>query len=159
MAETPEGAGCQACNLQFALKPGGALDLRLTRPRKVSFEFELGSALDLDGVDLLPLKEKPDSRLVRSLAGVPWHLSRELLSYRPEATAPWTVLQAQADMALFPKMPGWLRSALIAPLQLAHRLWWSAGAAMGKVDNPAKRILQTSGMFAFIAKKTASWPD
>lgn len=278
LADTPGGAACQACSSQFALKPGGALDLRLPRPRKVSFEFEIGSGLDLDGVDLLPLKERPGSPLMKSLAEVPWHLSRELLSHLPAAAAPgataldlgcgtglhrtvceklgfdwvgldygedaapilgdahslpfadqsfdfilslavlehlqypfvamseawrvlkpgasfigtvaflepfhgdsfyhhthlgtlnslrsagfevlhvapsttWTVLQAQADMALFPRMPAWLRSTLIAPVQVAHRLWWSAGALAGKANDPAKRVRQTSGMFAFVARK------
>jgi SAM-dependent methyltransferase len=65
----------------------------------------------------------------------------------------WTVLNAQADMAFFPKMPSWLRSALILPLESAHKLWWSIGKRIGKVQDPALRILQSTGSFTFIAYK------
>jgi SAM-dependent methyltransferase len=65
----------------------------------------------------------------------------------------WTVLQAQAEMAFFPRMPAWLRSALIAPLQFAERVWWRLAALLGKVEDPMINVVRTSGMFAFVATK------
>ena len=281
LEEIADGAFCVNCSTSYQLAPSGALDLRLARPRRVACEFEVGRALDVAGIDFAPLQEQADSTLLQSLEGLPWHFSRELLSYLPragrpdaialdlgcgaglhrhvceklgydwvgldynEAQAPilgdahalpfasntfdfivsvavlehlqyppvamneawrvlkpggsfvgtvaflepfhgnsyyhhthlgtlsslrtagfevthvapsttWTVLRAQAEMALFPKMPGWLRSALITPLHLAHRLWWSIGRLLGKANDSTSVVCRTSGMFAFVARKPAS---
>ncbi len=278
LEETADGAFCGTCSTSYQFAPSGALDLRLARPRQVTCAFEVGRAPDTGSVDFAPLQANADSTLLQSLEGVPWHFSRELLSYLPRATAPeaialdlgcgvglhrsvceklgydwvgldyteaqapilgdahalpfasetfdfivsiavlehlqyppvamneawrvlkpggsfvgtvaflepfhgnsyyhhthlgtlnslrsagfevthiapsttWTVLDAQAEMALFPKMPRWLRKALTTPIQLAHRLWWSAGRLLGKTNDSVSVVCRTSGMFAFVARK------
>ena len=66
-------------------------------------------------------------------------------------TLQWSVLQAQAEMAFFPRMPSALRRAAIMPLQLAQQAWWSLAALLGKVSDPSLQIRQSAGSFAFIA--------
>jgi len=67
----------------------------------------------------------------------------------------WTVLEAQADMALFPRMPWWMKVALITPLQVAHKLWWSVARLLGKTKDSTRLACHTTGMFAFVATKPA----
>ena len=280
LEEIADGAFCGTCSTRYPLAPSGALDLRLARPRKVTCAFELGRELETARVDFAPLQALPDSTLLQSLEGVPWHFTPELLSYLPraktldavaldlgcgtgmhralfeklgydwvgidyaEANAPilgdahalpfadesfdfissiavlehlqypsvamneawrvlkpggsfvgtvaflepfhgnsfyhhthlgtlnslrtagfevsriapsttWTVLEAQADMALFPKMPWWMKVAMIKPLQLAHKLWWLAARLLGKAKDPGGVVCHTTGMFAFVATKPA----
>jgi SAM-dependent methyltransferase len=65
----------------------------------------------------------------------------------------WNVLHAQAAMALFPRMPAWLRGAMLFPLEAAHKAWWAVGERAGRVKDPTLRIRQSTGAFAFIARK------
>jgi SAM-dependent methyltransferase len=280
LEETADGAFCDNCSTNYQIGPSGALDLRLARPRRVTCAFEVGRALDTATIDFGPLQETADQSLLHALEGVPWHFSRELLSFLPRAANPdaialdlgcgagmhrgvceklgydwvgldytdaqapilgdahalpfasesfdfilsmavlehlqyppvamneawrvlkpggsfvgtvaflepfhgnsyyhhthlgtlnslrtagfevthvapsmtWTVLKAQADMALFPKMPGWMMTALITPLHLAHRLWWAIGRLLGKTSDSTSIACRTTGMFAFVARKPA----
>jgi len=66
-------------------------------------------------------------------------------------TLQWSVLQAQAEMAFFPRMPSVLRRAVIMPLLWAQQAWWSLATRLGKVSDPSLRIRQSAGSFAFIA--------
>lgn len=280
LEEIADGVYCGTCSTHYPLAASGALDLRLARPRKVTCSFELGRELETSRIDFAPLQALPDSTLLQSLDGLPWHFTRELLSYLPRAATPdaialdlgcgsglhrnvfeklgydwvgldytepqapilgdahalpfasesfdfivsiavlehlqhppvamneawrvlkpggsfvgtvaflepfhgnsyyhhthlgtlnslrgagfevthvapsttWTVLDAQAEMALFPKMPRLLRKALLSPLQLAHRLWWTVGRLLGKTNDSVSVVCRTSGMFAFVARKPA----
>ncbi len=65
----------------------------------------------------------------------------------------WTVLKAQANMALFPKMPEFISTMLITPLQILHRGWWKIGRVFNKKATEDVRIRDTTGAFTFIAKK------
>ncbi len=67
------------------------------------------------------------------------------------------VLVAQANMALFPKLPRALSSLLVMPLHLLHRLWWQLGATITRhpLAQERHRLLSTSGAFTFIARKPA----
>jgi SAM-dependent methyltransferase len=276
--EGDDGVACSACAARYPRAPGGALDLRLRRPKPVSLTVDVGEELATDGVDLAPLAELPASAALARIDRIPWRLSRALLSHLPEAPAgggialdlgcgagihrevcerlgydwvgldyheasapilgdahalpfadesfdfvlslavlehlrhplvamtecrrvlkpgrlfigtvafgepfhgnsfyhhthlgtistlraggftvlkvapsvDWSVLQAQAAMALFPRMPAWLRGALLLPLEAAHRLWWAAGERAGRVRDPSLRIRQSTGAFAFIARR------
>jgi SAM-dependent methyltransferase len=71
----------------------------------------------------------------------------------------WTVLQAQAEMAFFPKMPSLARRAMVAPLEAAQRAWWGFADLLGRVSDPAMRIRQSTGSFAFIAYKNVRSDD
>lgn len=73
-----------------------------------------------------------------------------------DAIAPeegWTVLRAQAEMALFPRMPDRLKRLMVAPVELAHRAWWRLLQITGKSEPSNQRILHTTGSFFFIAHK------
>ncbi len=65
----------------------------------------------------------------------------------------WSVLRAQARMGLFPTMPTPVANAIVYPMYSLHRLWWwIAGTVDGRATEE-RRILKTSGAFAFIATK------
>ena len=69
----------------------------------------------------------------------------------------WSSLVAQAEMALFPKMPGWMSRLIIFPTLMLHKLWWSTGIALIRGSrseaNRLRRITYTTGAFTFIAIK------
>lgn len=69
-------------------------------------------------------------------------------------SVPWSVLKAQAVMGLFPRMPHALSFAMVTPLDLLHRLWWSLGSLVDKEANPNMRIVKMTGCFEFIAIRT-----
>ena len=68
----------------------------------------------------------------------------------------WSVLMAQAHMALFPKMPPRLAGALIKPLQWMHKLWWWIGGLVTGRNLEKTRVTTTTGAFTFIARKPAT---
>jgi SAM-dependent methyltransferase len=69
----------------------------------------------------------------------------------------WTGLQAQASMALFPRMPRALTRAVMFPVEALHKLWWRAGRLATRNPNAAEdaRIRNTTAAFAFVATKPA----
>jgi SAM-dependent methyltransferase len=70
----------------------------------------------------------------------------------------WSMLVAQAQMGLFPKMPGVMSRGIVYPLQLLHKLWWAAGRLVTgnpNADNSV-RIRNTTGAFAFVASRSES---
>jgi hypothetical protein len=72
-------------------------------------------------------------------------------------SADWTGLQAQASMALFPRMPRPVMRAVMFPVEALHRLWWRAGWLATRNPNAAEdaRIRNTTAAFAFVAAKAA----
>jgi SAM-dependent methyltransferase len=67
----------------------------------------------------------------------------------------WSVLKAQAVMGLFPRMPQFLSFAIVTPLYLLHRLWWSLGSLVDTEATKTARLIKTTGCFEFIAKREA----
>jgi len=69
----------------------------------------------------------------------------------------WTGLQAQASMALFPRMPRPAIRAVMFPVEALHRLWWRAGRLATRNPNATEdaRIRNTTAAFAFVAAKAA----
>ena len=65
----------------------------------------------------------------------------------------WSVLAAHAHMAFFPKMPRPLANALTMPLQYLHRAWWKMAGLVSSKACEEKRIIDTTGAFAFIARR------
>lgn len=68
----------------------------------------------------------------------------------------WPVLTAQAQMALFPKMPRMLSRSIVFPIQLLHQLWWKAAGLLPSERHRVseeRRIRDTSGSFVFVATK------
>ena len=67
--------------------------------------------------------------------------------------ADWPALKALASMGLFFRMPRSIAQALVAPLQLFHRLWWRLGALVTGHDLERDRLNHFSGSFSFIASR------
>lgn len=81
-------AACTACGLEFSRTPGGAIDLRLTKPRKYAVEFELGTPLGVDEtLRIEPLRANDRPEVDFASMPVPHHMTRELMSYLPKAKA------------------------------------------------------------------------
>lgn len=69
-------------------------------------------------------------------------------------SASWHGLKAQANMALFPKLPSSVASMMVLPVYISHRIWWKLGSFLkSEKANEVNRVLYTTGSFAFIAKK------
>ena len=68
----------------------------------------------------------------------------------------WSVLVAQAKMGLFPKMPVWMSTSLVLPLQVLHKLWWRIGSHFNDKATDHNRIAYTTGAFTFIARRGAA---
>jgi hypothetical protein len=69
----------------------------------------------------------------------------------------WSVLVAQADMALFPRLPRLAARAVILPAYLLHRIWWKLGYLIRRSATASEihRSAITTGAFSFIASKPA----
>jgi len=65
----------------------------------------------------------------------------------------WTVLAAQADMGLFPKMPGFMSRSIVFPVEILHKLWWRAGGLVTSKASKITRIRNMTGAFTFVATK------
>jgi SAM-dependent methyltransferase len=65
----------------------------------------------------------------------------------------WSVLYAQAQMSLFPKMPSALSRAVVFPLQKMHEAWWKIGRSFNPEATELTRLLSTTGSLIFIASK------
>ncbi len=282
LSMTTVGCECSACHSKYSYTSSGSLDLRLKRRKTYSLEFELGvPLLPESSFAFEPLEMNAEPEVDFSDVTVPFHLSREILSYFPKAqsadslaldlgsgdgvhkgvcehagfewvgidysseNAPiladghslpfrdntfdfllsitvlehiqfpfvmmheayrvlkphgkfigvvaflepfhgnsfyhhthlgvynslhnggfnidkiapnerWPVLIAQANMALFPKMPKPLPDAIVFPIQLLHKLWWKSAAFLikNRYDvSESKRIRNTAGSFTFIVNK------
>lgn len=68
-------------------------------------------------------------------------------------SAEWSVLEAQASMGLFPKMPRFLSHALVKPIKLASRGWWWLASFMRDGASLQKLTRNTTGAFSFVATK------
>src|SRR5437762_876671 len=58
--------------------------------------------------------------------------------HRVAPSADWTGLRAQAQMALFPRMPARLSRLIVLPIELLHRMWWRAGRALSRNPNASE---------------------
>jgi SAM-dependent methyltransferase len=68
----------------------------------------------------------------------------------------WSVLVAQASMALFPKMPSIMSRSIVYPIQQLHKLWWQAGSLVTPNATKHIRVRNTTGAFTFVATKGAA---
>ncbi len=86
LRETPDGAACQHCNTEYDYTNSGSLDLRLKKRKKCKLEFELETdLLPEPGFDFKLLAAKPEPEVDFTGITLPYHLSKELLSYFPKA--------------------------------------------------------------------------
>jgi SAM-dependent methyltransferase len=67
----------------------------------------------------------------------------------------WSVLNAQASMSLFQRLPRRLANAVVTPVQILSNLWWRARQTKnrGRDIHFTERSRNTSGAFTFIAYK------
>jgi SAM-dependent methyltransferase len=68
--------------------------------------------------------------------------------------AAWSGLKAQATMGgLFPRIPAPFGRALVWPLELLHRLWWTAGRLFSSNADEVSRLVTNTAAFEFVARK------
>ncbi len=79
------GPLCQQCETAFVHTADRNVDLRLRRPKTYQVEYQVGRELLKPGFEFAPIQSKPDPATDFSQTQLPWHLSRELLSYFPKA--------------------------------------------------------------------------
>ena len=113
---------------------------------------------------------KPGGRMIGTVAFLePFHMDSHyhhthlgtlntlrFAGFAVETVAPdasWRVLQAQAHMVLFPKLPPKVGRVLVAPLDLIHRGWWRLAAIVSPRASRTLRVRHTTGAFTFIASK------
>lgn len=63
----------------------------------------------------------------------------------------WSGLDALSHMGLFPGSPRWFSRAVVAPLRLLHRLWWTAARRVDAKATEHNRMLKNSGAVLFLA--------
>ncbi len=81
-----KGAKCNYCHTRYQYTDSGSLDLRLKRRKKCKLEFELSiRQLPESGFDYKPLLENTTPEVDFSSVSVPYHLTKELMSYFPRA--------------------------------------------------------------------------
>ncbi len=81
-----EGAACTQCNIGYQYSDSGSLDLRLKMPKTYQIDFELGTHLpNQNNNKFEPLVANPAPEVDFSGADVPFHLTKELLTYFPKA--------------------------------------------------------------------------
>ena len=88
LKKTPGGALCgqRQCGAEYVYTDSGNLDLRLKTTKKHTLQFELETPLlPEQGFDFKPLALNPRPEVDFSGITVPYHLSKELLSYFPQA--------------------------------------------------------------------------
>ncbi|MCO5101762.1 MAG: class I SAM-dependent methyltransferase [Burkholderiaceae bacterium] len=66
----------------------------------------------------------------------------------------WSGLRAETTMGLFPRLPEWLATALVWPVEVLHRFWWRAGRAFSPDATESLRRLTNAGSFEFVARKS-----
>jgi len=65
----------------------------------------------------------------------------------------WSVLVAQASMALFPRMPRFFSQLMVMPIQMLHKIWWRIGRFFSNRAAEEIRVRNTTGSFTFICRK------
>ena len=81
-----DGCLCKNCQSQYVYADSGSLNLRLQRPKKFQYVFELGNSLLSESkFDFRVLPKNPTPAVDFSDFDVPFHLSREMISYFPKA--------------------------------------------------------------------------
>lgn len=64
----------------------------------------------------------------------------------------WSVLFAQAKNGLFPGMPKRASSALVRPIDAAHRVWWRLVGTRHDGFDENTRLVKLAGAFRFVAR-------
>ena len=80
------GIKCSFCNEEFIFSDLGQLDFRLKSNKTITLKYELGNRLIPDNEsNFTVLSNNPYPELDFSKISIPWHITKELLSYFPKA--------------------------------------------------------------------------
>jgi ubiquinone/menaquinone biosynthesis C-methylase UbiE len=83
-----QGAICDGCQSNYRFSKSGAIDLRLQQTKTYKYNFELGkSLLPESEFDFGLLQKNQNPEVDFSSYNVPFHLSKEIMSYFPKAKA------------------------------------------------------------------------
>lgn len=83
LGRVDSGATCLGCGTEFPRTATGSIDLRLRQPKPYSLPLTLGAPLVPAGFSFGPLEENATPEVDLRNLTVPWHLTRELMSYVP----------------------------------------------------------------------------
>jgi SAM-dependent methyltransferase len=87
------GVKCSGCLSEYTYSASGGLDFRLNKKKSCVLEFEIVSSPALPSeLDFRPLSLKKDPEVNFSAVRVPFHLTKELLSYFPKARRPDSIM-------------------------------------------------------------------
>lgn len=89
LRKTDHGAECTGCGQVYGYSDSGLPDLRLKIRKKLNLEFEVGPpAAPVNALEFEPLPAKSHPEVDFTGVRVPWHLTREMMSYFPRAGSP-----------------------------------------------------------------------
>jgi hypothetical protein len=89
LKKTDNGVECSNCTINYQYTDSGHLDLRLKKCKKTNLEFEIGTPLLPDnGFQFEPLTISANPEVDFYNIDIPWHLSKEMMSYFPKAKSP-----------------------------------------------------------------------
>jgi len=89
LTKIEKGAKCNYCQLVYEYTSSGSLDLRLQRIKKSHYEFDLEGGLPpCPDFNFQVLLDNANPEVDFSNVDVPYHLSREMISYFPKAKSP-----------------------------------------------------------------------
>jgi len=86
LSKTEHGAQCRECHRKFPLSNKSQLDLRLKRRKAYKLDFEVGIDWQKEiDFGFEPLQKNSSPQVDFTKIKIPWHLSKELMSYFPKA--------------------------------------------------------------------------
>ena len=84
--KTNNGVQCLDCHEEYTYSKDGQLDFRLQRNKSYQLQIELGNNLLINSdLEFNTLGKNPSPKLDFAKINIPWHLTKELLSYFPKA--------------------------------------------------------------------------
>lgn len=84
--KTNRGAACNNCQVEYDYAASGPIDFRLKKPKKYFLEIDLETPLFPESdFHFGPLRENNSPQVDFSGISVPYHLTKELISYFPKA--------------------------------------------------------------------------
>ena len=105
LARSATGANCRICMVEYRYSRQGQLDLRLQKRRQYQIQFELGlEPPPASDIDFAVLQQNTSPEVDFSSVPVPWHMTRELMSYFPKAAGRSLVLDLGCGSAVHRKV-------------------------------------------------------
>lgn len=172
LVEGVSGGHCVNCMQDYPLSQAGQLDLRLRRKKYVSMKFEIGPDTNAEqSCDYCVLQKNRSPEVDYDGLEVPWHMTKELLSYFPKARETGSVMVdvgcgntvhkeiceragfEYVGLDLESTQASFLADAQALPFKNESTEFVLSIAVLDQIENPfvmmkeAYRILKTNGMF------------